>query len=520
MTPARQDLLLGVGAGLHVVAGLGPVDLDRAVLELAALLHGVKADPLGHGALGQLPDRLRLAAMLGVGNHPVRRQAVGEGAHLPRGAAGRGLAGQREGTVAGLGDLAGQQVEIVDQVVYPDAAGVLVDPHGPEGHDLGVGVGVEFGELLQAALGDTGLPGGALQGEGRHMLGELLEAHRRPAVGILGVGGRLLERMLIAQPVADVVHRPHEIGVILDEVAIHTVGLNDVVGDIVENHHVGIGRHHHGDVGQIEAAVLEGGEHRHLGIRVGEPAVGDPGPEDRMHLRHVGAPQHEGVGGFDVVIHAHRLVGAEGAHEGEHRRGHAVPRVGVDVVGAQPGLEQLAGGVALPDRPLAGAEHRHALRPVVANGLLELLRHQIQRLVPGDRLEIAALVVDPVALAQHRPGQPVLAVEDLGEEVALDAVEAAIDLRVDVTVGGHDAIVLGRHHHAAAHPAEATRRLVPVQLGQLGVGDQVAGAGWDGHAGGGSRHGRRVGLGEFTTGHLHDRAPSGSSAVTGSSIWW
>ena len=42
--------------------------------------------------------------------------------------------------------------------------------------------------------------------------------------------------------------------------------LDDVVGDEVEDGQVGLRLEDHGDVGQVEAAVLEGGEHGHLGL--------------------------------------------------------------------------------------------------------------------------------------------------------------------------------------------------------------------------------------------------------------
>ena len=62
-----------------------------------------------------------LAAVLRVGDHEVCGQAVREGAHLARGAAGAGLAGEAEGAVARLGDLAAEQVAVVDVVVHPGA---------------------------------------------------------------------------------------------------------------------------------------------------------------------------------------------------------------------------------------------------------------------------------------------------------------------------------------------------------------------------------------------------------------
>jgi hypothetical protein len=113
------------------------------------------------------------------------------------------------------------------------------------------------------------------------------------------------------------------------------------------------------------------------------------------------APQHEGVGVLDVVVAAHRLVDAEGAHEAGHRAGHAVARVGVEVVGAETGLEELGGGIAFPDGPLAGAEHADAGRAVLQR-LLPLLGHQVEGLVPADRYELAVLVVLAVLLTQQR----------------------------------------------------------------------------------------------------------------------
>ena len=208
----------------------------------------------------------------------------------------------------------------------------------------------------------------------------------------------------------------------------------------------------------------EGRQHRDLDMRVAEPAVGQARPQDRMHLGHVRAPQHEGVGVLEIVVAAHRLVHAEGAHEGVGGRRHAVAGVGVEIVGAEAGAHQLGRGIALEDRPLAGAEHADRRRPLFLQHLLALLGHHVEGLVPGDRLELAVLVVDAVALAQQRRGQPVGAVHDLGQEIALDAVEAAIDLGLHVAVGGDDLAVLDADHDAATGAAEAAGRLRPFDL--------------------------------------------------------
>src|SRR5690606_30221116 len=51
------------------------------------------------------------------------------------------------------------------------------------------------------------------------------------------------------------------------------------------------------------------------------------------------------------------------------------------------------------------------------------------------------------------------------QEIALDAVQAAVDLRVHVAVGGHHAVVAHGHVDAAAGAAVAAGRLAPLELG-------------------------------------------------------
>ena len=114
-----------------------PAEADEALhaQPLAGLLDGVEV------ALGQIPDGLGVAAVLGVGHQEVGGQAVRERAHLAGRAAGRGLAGERERAAAGAGDLAGEQVDVVEVVVHPGAAVVLVHAHRPQRHDVLVRVG-------------------------------------------------------------------------------------------------------------------------------------------------------------------------------------------------------------------------------------------------------------------------------------------------------------------------------------------------------------------------------------------
>ena len=123
-----------------------------------------------------------------------------------------------------------------------------------------------------------------------------------------------------------------------------------------------------------------------------------------------------------------------------------------------------------------------------------------------DRRELAVLIVFAGGLAQHWFGKAIMAVHDLGKEIALDAVQSAIDFGLDVAMGRDHAIVLGRHHDAAAGAAEPARRLVPLQFACGAFGDEVGGAGDRRHSPGERRHRGRLELEnlaaiEFGSGH-------------------
>ena len=369
------------------------------------------------------------------------------------------------GTVAGRRDLAREQVEVVDHVVAPHAARVLVEAHRPERHDLDLRVGIQLRERLQPVLGNAAELGGVLEIVGGNELREVVEGDRLGAAGVARVLGALLQRMLRPQSVADVGIPEAERRVLVNEIAIDAIGLDDVMGDVVEDRQIGLRSECELDVRQLVGPVLEGRQHCDLDVASAQPTVGHPGPEDWMHLRHVGTPQHERIRGLDVVITAHRLVGAEGTHEPHGGGSHAVARVGIQVVGPETGFHQLQCRITLPDRPLAGAEHAYCGRPLVLEHALPLLGHHIEGLVPGDALELAVLGVLPILHAQQRRRQPIIPVHDLRQEITLDAVEALVHFGVDVAVRGDDAVVLHPHRHTASGAAEAARRLGPFEPG-------------------------------------------------------
>ncbi len=318
--------------------------------------------------------------------------------------------------------------------------------------------------------------------------------------------------MLGTQAVADVGGSLGKVDVLVDKRLVVGLVLDDVVGDVIEYRQVGLRHEHHVVVAQIEAAMLESRQHVHLAAFPGETRIGEARPQDRVHLGHVGAPQHEHIGVLQVVITAHRLIRAEAADEGRHGGGHAVARIGIDVVGAETGLVQLGGGIALEHGPLAGAEHAHTgtefLRRLALVGFhvllergLELFRHDVERLVPADRSELALLVVLAVAHAQQGLGQTVLAIHDLGQEITLDTVQTPIDRRIRITLGGDHAAVLGADQHAAAGATETARRLVPAN--HFGRFCQYVLNARNGDARRRRGGGNRIGLNEISPGQFH-----------------
>jgi hypothetical protein len=168
----------------------------------------------------------------------------------------------------------------------------MVEAHGPEARDLGFGVGVQFRDRLDAVGGHARHLGGFFDRVVRDEFCVFLERDIGGIVGLGAAGRLLLQRMLGAQAVTDVGLPALEQRVLVDEIPVDASGLDDVIGDGVKQVQIGMRLENRADVGEVERAVLECREHRNPHMRRAEAAVGNPGPQDRVHLRHVGAPQH------------------------------------------------------------------------------------------------------------------------------------------------------------------------------------------------------------------------------------
>jgi len=427
-----------------------------------------------------------------------------------------------EGAVAGLGLLAGEQVRHVGLLVDPSAPDVLVETHCPERDDLALGVGVVARELPQLGLEGVQRLGGIALGDARDEVErvgveaalELLEGDEPVLAGGRAVGlrdgARLLElcagfvlrevHLTFAQQgvvlggggvlvggahaEADVGRAGGEHAVLVHEVGIDEAARDDLAGDVVPDGEVGVRLEDDFRVGDGRGAVAVGRQVDDAVVLPLEALVGDAGPEHGVHLGHIGTPGDDGIGEFDVVVAAGGFVDAEGLDEAGNGRGHAVARVGVDVVRAPAGLGQLDGGVALLDRVLAGAHDADAGGAELLVDALELLLHFVEGAFPGDGDEVAVLGVDAVAHTQQGLGEAIAPVGDEGVGVPLDAEETAIDRAVGVALDGDDATLLHGGLDAAAGAAESTGALVPGPAG-FGILRELAGEGASGEAEGG-----------------------------------
>ena len=99
----------------------------------------------------------------------------------------------------------------------------------------------------------------------------------------------------------------------------------------------------------------------------------------------------------------------------------------------------------------------------------ELAFHFVEGLFPAHGYKLAVFVELAVLHAHERARQTILTVEDLGVEVAFDAVQSAIDRGIRVAFGGDDAAVHCADLQTATGTTEAADALVPFNAGVGGL---------------------------------------------------
>ena len=122
-------------------------------------------------------------------------------------------------------------------------------------------------------------------------------------------------------------------------------------------------------------------------------------------------------------------------------------------------------------------------------------------------LEFPILGILAVFHAQQRLCQTILAIHDLRQKVAFDAIEAPIHFGLGIALGRNHPVVLDGHHHAAAGTTEAAGRLGPFHGSATTRLRALLRDGVDGNACHSARGGGGSLTNEIATGASHGRLP-------------
>jgi hypothetical protein len=161
----------------------------------------------------------------------------------------------------------------------------------------------------------------------------------------------------------------------------------------------------------------------------------------------VGAHENDQVGLVEVLVAARHHVLAEGAAVAGDGRGHAQPRIGVDVGRAEEALHQLVGDVIILGQQLAGQIEGNRVRSIALDHAAEAVGDRRQRGVPVDA-GVAA-----VGAPQHRMEQAAIEAERLLQRKALRAQAPEVRRMIGIAGGDGAADAVRPRRYAAADAA-------------------------------------------------------------------
>jgi hypothetical protein len=164
-----------------------------------------------------------------------------------------------------------------------------------------------------------------------------------------------------------------------------------------------------------EKGPAPGIDYHQLHFRPGTTRFLQAAVQHRVGPGGVGAGQYHQVRQFQILVAAWHHILAEGTDMGGHRRGHAQTGIGIDIGAAEKTLPEFIGDVVVLSQQLPGEIERHALRPVLTNGVSQPLGQRIQRAVPVT-----------VATVDARAQQASLVAQGLVQGGALDAEPSGI----------------------------------------------------------------------------------------------
>ena len=399
-----------------------------------------------------------------------------------------------------------EQMDRVDLFIDPNASLMLVEAHAPETEDVVLLVDIDISKILKfllevfqafvrIALSDLSRK---VQGVGFNALLEVfkrdapvstgftallslfnfLTGHFRTALsdcfflaqndGVLFSLNILFFRECVfigrTHAVADIHCAGCEDAVLVDEIVVDRVTVNNFSQDVVEDCQVTVRSEDDRFIGHVRTHVLIGREVDDLRFFVCQLTVGNTRPKNRMGFGHVVAPQDHCVALFDIGVVVCRFIDTEHLIETDHSARHAKTCVRVKVVGTPAGFYEFAGCVSFRNGVLAAAEDGDACRSFFLINTFELVCHFGEGFVPCHRFKLTVLIKFAVSAAHQRLCQTILTVEDLGIEIAFNAVQTSVYRCIGVALSCDNASVFDADLKTAACTAEAAYAFCPNDL--------------------------------------------------------
>ncbi len=333
------------------------------------------AHDLGHGQAGlgieraapcglELLVRRRVLHALVVREHHRDQPRIRRALHVV-------LPAQRMQARARPAHLTGDRAQRDQAARVVGARRVLRDPHAPE-DDRGAGLAPQLRDRADQLGVDPADLRGAL---GRVLLHGLRE--------LAVVRHAIADELAVDQPEPD-------------DLVQHAVVERDVGARLDLAEHVGV-------VGDPLAPHVDDDQ-----LRAAPPRLLEERRRDGVVRRRVRARQDRHVGVDDVAVRRRHGPGADALEQRGDARGVAQARAVVDVVGPEPGADQLLEEVGLLVRALRRAEPGDRPRSVLAVDPLQPGRHEVERLLPRRLAEVRQhlVVVDEPARLAAPPARP------------------------------------------------------------------------------------------------------------------
>ena len=244
--------------------------------------------------------------------------------------------------------------------------------------------------------------------------------------------------------------RGKTVGVVGDKIVVNKFVINEFSCNGVVQHNVGAGPHGQVQVSSAGGIGAAGVYADNADVRVGRFMGFDAPPDDGVAPGGVGSLHQKQVGFFDIVVTNRHGIFSQRQLISHHRRRHAQPRIGIDVVRANESFDEFTDQVILFRQALPRHVKRDRIGTVFLDKRLENGRCALQGHIPAYALH------GPVAAEPHlRIEQPVALVHDrIGQVHAFRAKHSLVG-RV-VFVAFHGELTTGLFHNNPAADATVT----------------------------------------------------------------